>query len=202
MPVYLLVSIQSLCCKNYYTPRYSNSTVNNVVFVKYLHFMCYNVHLRVRNVGANSLNVVSRHFPSCFSIQCYTYGNESQFGGGNTLLRHNMNIPAHTYLYVQGGCYFLRFLLHVVRGPCSFDDLETVDRAACQQRVLLENDRHHNEAQTEAAGERSPSALRRLFAFIITMYEPSDPFQLWTAHQENLCEPLTRPTDGYFASLL
>ena len=85
-------------------------------------------------------------------------------------------------------------------GPCSFDDLKTVDREACQQSGLLENDRHHNEAQTEVDVARSPSALRSLFAVILTMYELSDPFQLWTAHQENLCEPLTRPTDGYFAS--
>ena len=62
------VSIQLLCCKNYYTPCYSNNTVNNVVFVKYLHFMCYNVHVCVCNVGANSLNVVSRTFPN-FSLK-------------------------------------------------------------------------------------------------------------------------------------
>ena len=102
--------------------------------------------------------------------------------------------------YVQGQWYFLRFLLHVFMVPCSFDDLKTVDREACQQNGLLENDRHHNKAQTEADVERSPSALRSLFAVIFTMYEPSDSFQLLTAHQENLCEPLTWPTDGYFAS--
>ena len=83
--------------------------------------------------------------------------------------------------------------------PRSFDDLKTVGREACQQSGLLENDRHHNEAHTEADVERSPSALRNLFAVILTMYEPSDSFQLWTAYPENLCEPLTRPTDGYFA---
>ena len=104
--------------------------------------------------------------------------------------------------YVQGQCYFLRFLLHVFMGPCSFDNLKTIDREACQQSGLLENDRHHNEAQTEADVARSPSALRSLFAVILTMYAPSDSFQLWTANQENLCEPLTRPTDGYFASIL
>ena len=112
-----------------------------------------------------------------------------------------MNIPAHTYFYVQGQRYFLRFQLYVFMVPCSFDDLKTVYREACQQSGLLENDRRHNEAETEADDKRSPSALRSLFAVILTMYEPSDSFQLWTAHQENLCEPLTRPTDGYFASL-
>ena len=85
-------------------------------------------------------------------------------------------------------------------GPCQFDDLKTVDREACQQCCLLENDRHHNDAQPEADVARSQSALQSLFAVILTMYEPSDSFQLWTANQENLCESLTRSTDGYFAS--
>ncbi|RCN29090.1 hypothetical protein ANCCAN_25155 [Ancylostoma caninum] len=46
-------------------------------------------------------------------------------------------------------CYFLRLLLHTVRGPTSFTDLKTVDgevcetyREACQRRGLLENDQH------------------------------------------------------------
>ncbi|RCN48933.1 hypothetical protein ANCCAN_05042 [Ancylostoma caninum] len=46
-------------------------------------------------------------------------------------------------------CYFLRLLLHTVRGPTSFADLKIVDgevcetyREACQRRGLLENDQH------------------------------------------------------------
>ncbi|KIH53763.1 hypothetical protein ANCDUO_16097, partial [Ancylostoma duodenale] len=46
-------------------------------------------------------------------------------------------------------CYYLRLLLHTVRGPTSFTDLKTVDgevcetyREACQRRGLLENDQH------------------------------------------------------------
>ena len=50
----------------YTTPSFSVHL--NMVFVKYLHFMCYNVHVRERNVGANSLNVVSRNFPH-FSLK-------------------------------------------------------------------------------------------------------------------------------------
>ena len=45
--------------------------------------MCYNMHVRACNVGANLLNVVSRTFPH-FSQSMLTpidY-NESQFGGG------------------------------------------------------------------------------------------------------------------------
>ena len=162
--------------------------------------MCYNVYVHACNVGENSLNVVSCTFPH-FSLKSILTP---------MVMSHNLVVETYfmtqfehsssTYFYVQGQCYFLRFLLHVFMVPCSFDDLKTIDRVACQQSGLLENDRHHNEAQTEADVARSPSALRSLFAVILTMYEPSDSFQLWTANQENLCEPLTRPTDGYFAS--
>ena len=106
-----------------------------------------------------------------------------------------------SYVFLCAGRVLLPTISTARRqGACSFDDLKTVYPEAWQQRGLLENYRHHNEGQTEAAVERSPSALRSLFAVILTMYEPSDPFQLWTAHLENLCEPLTRPADGYFAS--
>ena len=95
----------------------------------------YNMYVRACNVGANLLYVVSRtfpHFPQ--SMLTTIYVNEPQFGGGKTFLGHNLNIPTYTYFYVQGELYFLRFILHVLRGLCSFDDLQTVDHEACQQR--------------------------------------------------------------------
>ena len=46
-------------------------------------------------------------------------------------------------------CYFLRLLLHTVKGPTSFDDLKVADgqlcetyRQACQQLGLLQDDSH------------------------------------------------------------
>ena len=100
---------------------------------------------------------------------------------------------------MQGECYFLRLLLHVIRGPCSFEDLKTIDshtcetyREACQQRGLLEDDKHHDEALKETADQRSTPALRSLFYVILTMCEPSNPLQLWINHQGNLCEDCLR----------
>ena len=57
-----------------------------MVLVKYLHFMCYNVHVRVRNVGANSLNVVSRTFPHC-----------SQSILTPMVMSHNLVVETHFY---------------------------------------------------------------------------------------------------------
>ena len=46
-------------------------------------------------------------------------------------------------------CYYLRLLLHTVKGPTSFDDLKTVNeqlcstyREACRLHGLLEDDEH------------------------------------------------------------
>ena len=119
---------------------------------------------------------------------------------GKPVPPHNVfEMPAIGRVYTvsprQGECYFLRLLLHVVRGPCSFDDLKNGDgrmcetyREACLQRGLLEDDHHHDDALREAAAEQSTPALRSLFAVIITMCEPSNPIQLWADHQESLCE--------------
>ena len=115
--------------------------------------MCYNVHVRATPMVMSHNLVVETHFMTQFE-------------------------HSSSYVFLCAGTvlYFLRFLLHVFTGPCSFDDLNTIDREACQQSGLLGNDRHHNEAQTEADVARSPSALRSLFAVILAMYEPSDSF--------------------------
>ena len=122
-----------------------------MVFVKSLHFMCYNVHVRARNVGANSLNVVSRTFPhfSLKSILTPMVMSDNLVEETHFLTQFE---HSSSYVFVCAGrvLYFPRFLLPVVKRPCSFNDLKTVDHEACQQRGLLENDRYHNEAQTEA----------------------------------------------------
>lgn len=55
-------------------------------------------------------------------------------------------------------CYFLRILLHRVKGPCSFQDLKKVEghqcqsfREACFELGLLEDDKHWDNALVEAS---------------------------------------------------
>ncbi|RCN50729.1 hypothetical protein ANCCAN_03114 [Ancylostoma caninum] len=96
-------------------------------------------------------------------------------------------------------CYYLRLLLHTVRGPTSFTDLKTVDgevcetyREACQRRGLLENDRHWDTTLAEACQTCFPSQLRTLFAIIITSCAPSNPQTLWEKYKESLSEDILR----------
>lgn len=79
-------------------------------------------------------------------------------------------------------CYFLRMLLHNVRGPSSFDELKKVDgylcstyREACEMLGLLEKDQHWDLTLTEALLFSVPSRIRSLFAIILTTCTPSDP---------------------------
>ncbi|XP_076928046.1 uncharacterized protein LOC143591854 [Bidens hawaiensis] len=82
--------------------------------------------------------------------------------------------------------YFLRLLLTHVRGPCSFEDLRTVDgvehhtfRNAALERGLIAKDNSLSQCVDEAALFQFPSALRRLFATILVFCEPGDVRKLW-----------------------
>ena len=94
-------------------------------------------------------------------------------------------------------CFFLRMLLHVIKGPTSFTDLKTVEdqvcetfREACQRRGLLENDQHWEMAMAEASAVQSPSRLRHLFCILLTACAISNPLLLWEKFKENLSEDI------------
>ncbi|XP_017490266.1 PREDICTED: uncharacterized protein LOC108378484 [Rhagoletis zephyria] len=96
-------------------------------------------------------------------------------------------------------CFYLRLLLHKVKGPVSFQALRTVDgvlcstyRQACQHLGLLENDNHWEITLSEAGLSCLPSQLRSLFAIILTTCSPSDPKALWENHKDNLSEDYMR----------
>ena len=91
--------------------------------------------------------------------------------------------------------FHLRLLLLHVPGATSFTDLRTVDgelcptyREACIRRHLLADDNEYNQAMVEASNFQMPRQLRSMFAAICVYCEPSDPLQLWTAHQDALIE--------------
>jgi hypothetical protein len=96
-------------------------------------------------------------------------------------------------------CFFLRLLLHTIRGPTSFEALRTVNdrvcatfREACQLHGLLEDDNQWHATMSEAATAQSPAILRNLFALILITCGPSDPKQLWESYKESLTEDILR----------
>ncbi|XP_017484852.1 PREDICTED: uncharacterized protein LOC108373467, partial [Rhagoletis zephyria] len=96
-------------------------------------------------------------------------------------------------------CYYLRLLLHTIKGPTSFLALKTIDgvecqtyREACFKLGLLENDQNWNTTLTEASLTCHPKQIRTLFAIILTTCAPSNPRQLWEMHRESLSEDILR----------
>jgi PIF1-like helicase/Helitron helicase-like domain at N-terminus len=96
-------------------------------------------------------------------------------------------------------CYFLRMLLHTIRGPRSFEELRTVDgelcenyREACRKLKLLEGDHHWEDALAEAQLISAPAQIRNLFAIILTCCNPSDPIFLWEKSKESLSEDILK----------
>ncbi len=95
----------------------------------------------------------------------------------------------------QQECFYLRMLLHEVRGPTSFADLRTVDgtlcstyRSACMMRGLLENDNHWENTIAEAVLSNTPTQLRRLLALLLRSCELTCPYDLWLKFRNDLCE--------------
>ncbi|AQK81351.1 hypothetical protein ZEAMMB73_Zm00001d036554 [Zea mays] len=85
----------------------------------------------------------------------------------------------------EGERFYLRLLLNHVTGATSYVDLRTVDgdtlpsfREAAQRRGLLEADNTIDECLNEAALYQMPSALRRLFATILSMGKDIKTFPL------------------------
>ncbi|XP_063924468.1 uncharacterized protein LOC135138427 [Zophobas morio] len=97
----------------------------------------------------------------------------------------------------NGECYYLRMLLHVVKGPTSFQAIKTIDgqecetyREACFKLGLLENDQHWDNTLAEASETPHAHQIRTLFVIILTTCAPSDPKGLWEKHKESMSEDI------------
>jgi hypothetical protein len=116
-----------------------------------------------------------------------------------------------------GERYYLRMLLHTVKGPTSWEHLRTVNgivhdsfKEACAALGLLETDDEYHKCLEEAATLQTGRQLRHLFAMILLECTPTSPLQLWSAHAHNLsddCEwrlkqkHVANPTDEQVLSL-
>ncbi|GBN40393.1 hypothetical protein AVEN_253384-1 [Araneus ventricosus] len=94
-------------------------------------------------------------------------------------------------------CFFLRMLLHTIKGLTSYTMLKTVDGRicyifweACQKLGLLEDDEHSTKTMPEALLTSSPDQIQNLFAIILTTCNPYNPRFLWDKFRESMSEEI------------
>ena len=102
---------------------------------------------------------------------------------------------AYTISPRQGECFYLRLLLHHVRGPQSFAHLKTVEGSlrstfceACFRLGLLKDDNQYHLAMQKVSVNNSAASLCSLFAVILTWCEPSNPLDIYEHHKDSMAE--------------
>ena len=102
-------------------------------------------------------------------------------------------IPLNAYTKEK---FFLRMLLHIVKGPKSFDDLKTVNGFVCEnyQRACILLGIFEDDSQIEATFEEAHSIttngdrLRHIFVTLLVHAMPADPLALWEKFKDYLAE--------------
>jgi hypothetical protein len=100
---------------------------------------------------------------------------------------------------IQGEYFYLRMLLTIKLSPKSFEDLRTVNgvehptfQAACYALGLPESDQEWIDCFTDAAGWAKGKGLQILFAWALVYGRVTNPGEIWTQFQQNLCDDLER----------
>ena len=96
--------------------------------------------------------------------------------------------------------FFLRMLLHVIKGPKSFDDLKTVDGVVCEtfQKACILLRLFEDDSQIEATFQEAADIttngdqLRQIFVTLLVHSMPADPLALWEKFKDQLAEDLMR----------
>jgi hypothetical protein len=95
----------------------------------------------------------------------------------------------------QGELYYLRLLLHIVKGAQSFTEIRTIGnkeyptfRAACEALGLLGDDQEWSHAMTDAAQWATPSQLRQLFVTLLLFCEVANPRKLFDEHASSMSQ--------------
>ncbi|XP_044597462.1 uncharacterized protein LOC123274027 [Cotesia glomerata] len=96
-------------------------------------------------------------------------------------------------------CYYLRLLLHEVRGPESFTALRTIKdviyptfQEACRVMGLLEDDAYWDQTLAEVSISDSSYKIRELFAVMLVFCQVGDPIKLWDKYRDNFTDDIKR----------
>nr|CAE76063.1 B1340F09.1 [Oryza sativa Japonica Group] len=128
----------------------------------------------------------------------WTWHNKEKYWDGRRGASRRIGRIAHVSPS-QGEAYYLRMLLHIVRGPRSFAEIRTVSsveyptfRAACEALGLLGDDQEWSNAIKDAAQWALPFQLRQLFVTMLLFCEKektSKKFAEWLLRVGNGAEP-------------
>ena len=116
--------------------------------------------------------------------------------GGHNFIVRIADVPPR-----YGELYYLRLLLHHIKGPASFEHVRTVNgivhetfRSACVAYGLLASDSNYISTLTEAARLRVPLSLRQLFVHIVVYCRPNDVPRLYAKFEEEMLHDWMRVT--------
>lgn len=152
--------------------------------------MNYNLH------NADGRTLTYANFPEeyTWSSGADNTGSWHRRSGAGSIGRVYFVSPRH------GDKYYLRLLLHHVKGATSWEDLRTVNgvlhpsfQEACVARGLLQDDAEWVRCLKEAsdeAGAFMPWQLRSLFAVILNFNRPQKPAELWRLFKEPMMEDM------------
>ncbi|XP_071912361.1 uncharacterized protein [Coffea arabica] len=93
--------------------------------------------------------------------------------------------------------YYLRMLLHKIRGARSFEHLRTIDgvvhptfKATCVALGLLDDDNEWNETFAETSTWASAKKLRSMYCTILMHSEITNPSDIWQRHWKSITDDL------------
>lgn len=96
-----------------------------------------------------------------------------------------------------GERYYLRMLLHVMRGPTCYEDLKTVNeklynsfKEACISFGLLNDDNKWKNAIRETSNWATGYQLRSMFAKMLMFCEISNSSQIWNKHWRSISDDI------------
>ncbi|XP_038720029.1 uncharacterized protein LOC120012664 [Tripterygium wilfordii] len=122
-----------------------------------------------------------------------------------TKRKRGMSIGRIVYVHPSlGELYYLRILLNVVKGPCNYEDIRTVNnvlypsfKEACAAHGFLGDDKEWEEALREAECWASATQLRQLFMTIVVFCEVVNPSILLEKFIESLSDDLVYKANDF-----
>jgi hypothetical protein len=145
----------------------------------------------------NSSAIFARSYTYIEFSEHFTWHEDGKYWATRHKRHNKISRIAHVSP-TQGETYYLRMLLHIVRGPTSFSEIRTVGgheyptfRLACQSLGLIGDDQEWSHAMHDASQWATPYQLKQLFVTILLFCEVAGPLKLFTNHSSHMSEDIT-----------